>query len=236
MDALPADARITNGLKRQFERRREILAGSAVPLGWKVGFGAPAAMAQLGIAAPLTGYMTDQSRLGSGTAISLADWVKPAAEPEIAVFIGRDLASGADTDAVVSAIAGLAPAIELVDVVRPPEDIEEILADNIYHRYVVLGACDRRRAGARLDGLVGRVRCNGGEIARVDDLEANTGTLVGLVRHVADTLARAGEMLRAGEVVIAGSVTPPRFLEAKDREFAFEAEGLGAVSIRFGER
>ena len=53
---------------------------------------------------------------------------------------------------------------------------------------------------------------------------------------VAGLLARCGECLRAGEFIIAGSITPPLFLDADDREIAHEVEGLGSVSVRFKHR
>lgn len=190
-------------------------------------------MEQFSISAPLIGFMMAEGRLESGATVALADWAKPALEPEIAVHIGRDLGPGADPDAVAAAIAGLGPAIELVDVTFPPEDVEEILAADIFHRHVVLGEVDTGRAGARLDGMVGHVRRNGEDFATVTELEANTGRILDLVRQVADTLADVGETLRAGEVVIAGSITPPIFPEAGDRELAYDLEPLGEISVRF---
>jgi 2-keto-4-pentenoate hydratase len=147
--------------------------------------------------------------------------------------MGRDLGAGADAETVGAAIAGLGPAIELVDVIFPPEDVEEILAADIFHRHVVLGACDAGRAGARLDGMTGRVRRNGEEMATVADLEANTGRILDLVRQIADSLAGAGETLRAGEVVICGSITPPIFPDAGDRELRYALDPLGEISVRF---
>lgn len=190
-------------------------------------------MAQFDISAPLIGFMMAEGRLDPGATVPLGDWAKPALEPEIAVHIGHDLGPGADPDAVAAAIAGLGPAIELVDVTFPPVEVEEILAADIYHRHVVLGEADMSRAGGNLDGMVCHVRRNGEEFATVTELEANTGKILDLVRHVADTLAGLGEGLRAGEVVIAGSITPPIFPEADDREFAYELAPLGDMSVRF---
>ena len=38
------DPRIARGMRAQLARRRERIAAGEAPLGWKVGFGAPAAM------------------------------------------------------------------------------------------------------------------------------------------------------------------------------------------------
>src|SRR5438067_3521539 len=47
--------------------------------------------------------------------------------------------SGAGRAATVAAIAALGPAIELADLNPPPDDVEVVLAGNIFHRRVILG-------------------------------------------------------------------------------------------------
>ena len=54
------DQRILRGMAVQLGRRRERLDAGEQPLGWKVGFGAPAAMQKLAIQTPLIGFLTDQ--------------------------------------------------------------------------------------------------------------------------------------------------------------------------------
>lgn len=227
MSNLLADMRIARGMRAQLAARRARLDAGDRPLGWKVGFGAPAIMTKFGIAAPLVGHLLRSRRIESGGTALLAGWAKPVAEPEIAVHIGRDVGPG--DDAAV-AIAGLGPAIELADLDPPPEDVEAILAGNIYQRHVVIGPM---RPGDGIAGLVGRVIRNGVEVARADDLEANTGKLVDLVRHVADLLVACGERLRAGEIIIAGSVVPPPFVTPDDTKIAFALDPIGEVTVRF---
>jgi len=228
------DPRIERGLRAQLAARQKLIGAGARAIGWKIGFGAPAAMAKLGITAPLIGFMIDRSAVETGAAVSLAGWSKPLAETEIAVHMGRDLGDGVSRSEVVNSIAALGPAIELADLDRPPEDPEAILSGNIYHRHVVLGPKDAARAGAILDGWSGRVLRNGEETAHVTDLEANTGKLLDLVAHVADTLSAAGERLRSGDVIICGSVVPPIELRAGDREIAFRLDpGARSCSVRF---
>jgi 2-keto-4-pentenoate hydratase len=232
MGATGDDPRIARGMTAQLARRRERLAAGEQALGWKVGFGAPAAMEKLGIRAPLIGFLTDRALIASGTTLPLSGWKKPVAEPEIAVHVGRDLPGGSDPAAVRGAVAGLGPAIEIADVDRPPDDVEAILAGNIYQRHVILGPCDASRAGGALSGLAGRVRRNGVEAASTADPQALTGELIGIVRHVADTLSAHGEMLRAGHVIICGSIVPPLWVEAGE-EIVFELEPIAALSVRF---
>ena len=226
------DPRVARGMKTQLERRRERIAAGEKPLGWKVGFGAPAAMEKLGITAPLVGFLTDRALIASGATLFVTGWTKPAAEPEIAVHLGRDLPGGADRDTAIAAIAGLGPAIEIADLDHPPDDVERILAGNIYQRNVILAAQDVCRAGCVLDGLVGRVFRNGTEVANTSDPQAMTGELIDIVRHVADLLAAFGERLRAGQIIITGSIVPPLWVEAGE-EVVFQLDPIGTISIRF---
>jgi 2-keto-4-pentenoate hydratase len=226
------DPRILRGMAVQLGRRRERLDAGERPLGWKVGFGAPAAMQKLAIKAPLIGFLTDQALVATGATVSLTGWSKPVAEPEIAVHMGRDLAAGADRDTVKAAIAGLGPAIELADVDRPPDDVEHILAGNIYQRGIVVGPCDASRAGGVVDGLHGHIARNGCAFAQTSDPQALTGDVIGIVRHVADTLAAFGQTLRAGQIIITGSIVPPLWVEAGE-EISFRLDPVGSISVRF---
>jgi 2-keto-4-pentenoate hydratase len=158
--------------------------------------------------------------------------VKPVAEPEIAVYLGKDVPRGASREAAGAAISAIGPAIELADLDRAPDDVEAILAGNIYQRHVVLGARDASRAGCVLDGLVARVTRGGTQIAGTTESGSFTGDPLDIVRHVADLLAAFGERLRAGQLVITGSVVPPLFVEPGE-EVVFALEPIGGVSVRF---
>ena len=227
------DPRIVRGMQTQLALRRQRLEGGDKPLGWKVGFGAPAMLKLLNITGPLVGFLTRNARVQSGASVSLAGWLKPVAEPEIAVHIGRDLPAGADRATAEAAIAGISPAIELVDLTSPPEDPEPILGGNIYQRHVVVDGAGPARAGGAADGLTCRIIRRGSESARTSDPQANTGEWIDIVRHVADVLAAFGERLRAGEIIITGSVVPPLAIEPGEDALAFEVEPVGRVAVRF---
>ena len=228
------DPRVLAGMKSQLGMRATRIAAGGKHLGWKAGFGAPAALQKFGLPGPLVGFMLADARVSSGDTVSISGWTKPVAEPEIAVWLGGDLADGSDRARVAAAISGIGPAIELADLNPPPEDVTAILAGNIFHRRVILGRVDNARAGARLDGLVGHVTRSGTKIAPVsgDALDANTGRLLDIVAHIASTLATCGEKLSRGDVIICGSVVPPIFLEPTDDSVAWTLDGIGEVSVR----
>jgi 2-keto-4-pentenoate hydratase len=232
MSNAKSDPRVVRGMTAQLATRRARLAAGESPIGWKVGFGAPAALQKFGIDAPLVGFLMQEALVSSGGTVSLEGWVKPVAEPEIAVRMGKDLGAGADRAAAASAIAAFSPAIELADINLPPENIETILAGNIFHRRLVLGRRDETRAGGSTAGLTGRIIRRGTEVARTTDPEAATGNLIDIVRHVADLLPAFGESLRAGDVIITGSVVPPIFIEPDDAEIGFDLDPVGSVSVK----
>jgi 2-keto-4-pentenoate hydratase len=227
------DPRIAEGMRAQMELLRRKLDSGARQIGWKVGFGAPAAKEKMNLTAPIVGFLLDRAELASGAEVSLAGWQKPAAEAEIAAYIGRDLPAGAPRDEVRRAIAALGPAIELADIDCAMDDVQAVLSGDIFQRHVILGPRDALRSGARLDGLKGRVTRSGQDIPVPADLETNIGEVVAIVRHVADVTEAVGGGLRAGQFIICGSLTAPMFLEPGERGIDFELAPIGGVSVRF---
>jgi 2-keto-4-pentenoate hydratase len=219
-------------MEQQLRWRRELLAAGKKPLGWKLAFGAPAALERLRMNAPLVGFLMADAVVASGSTISFAGWKKPAAEPELTVYMGQDLASGADRSATKDAIAGLGAAIELADVDHPSDDVEGTLARNIYQRHVILTGCNNAYAGGNLSGLNARVFHNGAEIADTSKFEALTGELITNVGHVANLLAQFGETLHAGQIIIAGSITPPIWVQPGET-IGFHLEPLQPIFIHF---
>jgi len=227
------DPRIVSGMQKELRWRRELIEKGKKPLGWKLAFGGPAAMERLKINAPLVGFLMSDAVLASGYTISLAGWTKPAAEPEVTVYLGKDLGLNADRETVMAAIAGLGAAIEVADVDHPSEDVEGTLARNIYQRHLILGGCDALYSGGKLSGLRARVERNGAVMANTTDLEALTGELITIVGHVAILLSFFGETLRAGELIIAGSITPPIWVEAGEK-LCFQLEPQPPIYASFG--
>jgi 2-keto-4-pentenoate hydratase len=232
MNAAWDDPRISRGMTAQLNRRRELLSAGQKPLGWKLAFGSPAAMERLHTTAPLIGFLMRNALLPSNAALSVAGWKKPAAEPELAVYLDKDLPANSSRGTAMAAIAGLGPAMEIADVDHPSDDVEGTLARNIYQRYIIFGSNDVTRAGGLLSGFSARVLRNGREIASTSDLQALTGELIDILRHTADLLAAFGESLQAGQIIIAGSIIPPLWVEPGE-EILFHLSPLDPISIHF---
>lgn len=224
---------IRKGMTAQLAKRRARIAAGEKPLGWKVGFGAPATMQKLGLEAPLVGYLMQGALLPSDSSVSLKDYVKPVAEPEIAVRMAADLGAGAEPHIVTAAIKELQPAIEIadLDLVPTSDNLDQVLAGDIFQRHVLLG--DKTQQGASVRGLTSRAMRRGEEMNRTSDPEALTGRLIDIVAHVADTLAAFGESLKAGDIIITGSITPPVMIEADEVDFIHAIDPIGEVSVKF---
>jgi 2-keto-4-pentenoate hydratase len=202
------DPRIARGMQAQLRSLRTRRDAGERQIGWKVGFGAPAAKQRANIDAPLVGFLLQCAMLPSGASVSLKGWQKPVAEAEIAVHMNKNLPADSSHETVKAAIVALGPAIE--------DDVEGILAGNIFQRHVIIGPRDETRAGLRLDGITARVNHSGKDIPVPADLETNIGSIVEIVRHVADVTAALGEGLRAGQFIICGSLTAPLMLESDE--------------------
>jgi 2-keto-4-pentenoate hydratase len=147
----------------------------------------------------------------------LAGTTRLGAEPELAITVGEG-----------NTVAALAPAIELVDIDKPFDDLVAILADNVFHRAVVFGAAVEPRP---LEGITARIERDGAPEAELDLAEA-VGDPKDVVDVVAGRLAEAGEELVPGDRIIAGALTPILWAEP-GHAVALDLGPLGAVSARY---
>lgn len=207
-----------------------MLEGGSRHLGWKAGFGAPASLERYGLGGPLVGFMTDGSLLPGGAEVDISGWGRAVAEPELAVYFGSDVPAGGDETSVRAAVSAVGPAIELANIDPPPEDVEEILAGNIFHEGVILGPADPGRAGANLAGLEARVKVDGEDRVRTAALEELTGRIDTVVSHLSALLVEHGEEIRAGDVLICGSVVPPIELSS-GMTVGFELYPMTPISV-----
>jgi 2-keto-4-pentenoate hydratase len=207
---------VERGTAAMLVRRRQVLSQGAEPIGWKIGFNLPEFQRRLGIDAPLAGYLTTDGLLDNGAEVSLDGPV--VVESEVAVELGDD----------ARRIAALLPALELADQPDLEQDVETILAGNIFHRAVAFGP----RAETRAPGAA-RILVNGEEQHSVPAERAGA-RLDEMVEAVARRLAGAGEELRPGERIITGILAPPHTARPGDT-VRLELEAVGAVELRFAE-
>jgi 2-keto-4-pentenoate hydratase len=197
-------------------RRSKTLEDGAAHVGWKVGINDVGFRERLGIRSGVAGWLTDRTRfdrdvpVGDGTAIGV--------EIEIAFLLGDG-----------GAIAALAPAIEVVDIVGA--DIESSLARDVWHHAFVLGPqvpwrdglVDELGVTARHDGESFEVPAPG--IDKLADVD-------GMLRFAAEGARALGGSLSPGDVILSGNLIPSlRFVSAGSTVEA-TIEPLGMVSVR----
>jgi 2-keto-4-pentenoate hydratase len=216
--------RVAAGLRAQLDAWRGALGGGAERVGWKIGLNIPEVQERLGITEPVIGNLTSATRLEDGGSYPGAGAGALHAEPEVALEIGRDVDAGIDADGARESIAGLGPAIELVDTWRPPDTLEGIVAGNVFHRAFLLGSS---RPAFPAEGVRATVTVNGDQRAAGD----SSDDFADVVRLVARLLHGVGEGLRAGDWIITGSVTPPVAVEQSDH-VAVDLGGLGSLEVR----
>lgn len=228
-----ADPAVQRGIVAQLRTLDQSVAEGAELIGWKVGVGAPTSMARAGISAPLVGYLTSATVLEDGANVTVDTWQGPMFEAELAIYIGRDVAQDATLGELQAAVAGVGMAIELADVDVPLHHVEQVVAGNVFHRHVILGAPDLGRGLDDVDDLRIEVTNRGEVISVTDDSTRLTGNLYDLLLHVVSWLHAAGRQLSAGEVVITGSMVPLIPLAAGD-DLVYRCQPLGSLSAHFG--
>lgn len=186
-----SSAAVSRGMQTLLARRADELADGATGVGWKIGFDTPAIQEHFGLSDAVVGFLTDTRVVEPDASVSLAGWVAPAVEVEMAVRVGDD-----------GDIAGLGPALELVDLDISFDDIEPVLAGNICHRRVVFGA---EVPDADPLSMAATVSKNGAVVAE-GKLTKDPAITVAFVRSF---LAAHGGALEPGQRIICGSVVPP---------------------------
>jgi 2-oxo-hept-3-ene-1,7-dioate hydratase len=207
-------AAVSRGMQAQLERRDAALAAGATPVGWKIGFNTPAIQAHFGLTDAVVGFMVDTGVSPDGATISLAGWAAPAVEVEVAVRVGAD-----------GEVAGLAPALELVDLDISFDDIEPVLAGNICHRGVIFGD---EVPGVDPWAMAAKVT-KGTAMVAEGRLTEDPATTAAFVRTY---LAAHGAELAEGDRIIAGSVVAPVAVAPGD-ELNVSFGPLGRLSVRF---
>jgi 2-keto-4-pentenoate hydratase len=193
-----------NGFEQQLRTWRSALDAGAERVGWKIALGLVDHQEE-----PELGHLTSATRIPDGGTYTRGRDRELRAEAELALEVGAG-----------GAIAGYAAAIELVDVGRPPSDLESIVAANVFHRAFVLGPARPEPPGAVSLSI-------GATVHRPDQPGEDPEAAVAIA---ARRLAAAGERLQAGDVLITGSrihvpVAPGELVE-------LDMGALGRLSVR----
>lgn len=187
---------------------RRQLAGLGEVVGWKMGLTVPALQKQLGLEGPVVGHLPHNAIVEGEH--SLAGGRSVALEPELALELGDG-----------GSLTRMGLALEVVDLNRALDELEEVIAQNIFQRAVAFGPL-----ADPVERPLARVSVNGEERHRVEAEDDPRETLA----FVRDFLARFGVEVEPGQLVIAGSLTRPIPVSPGD-VVELAADGLGSISL-----
>jgi 2-oxo-3-hexenedioate decarboxylase len=212
--------------ERSIERR---LGRGEQLVGVKMGLTSKAKMIQVGVDEVIWGRLTDGMRLVDGQSVSLDDYVHPRLEPEVAFLIGAPLSGSVSAAEARQAVAGVAPAAELID--SRYENFEfslaDVIADNSSSSGFVVG--DWCPPDMAIDNL-GIVLERGGRPVEIGSSAAILGDPMRSLVEASRMVADAGLVLEPGWIVLAGGATAATPLQAGD-SLRVVVEQLGAVHL-----
>ena len=218
-------------LPTAYDVQKLLREGRGDLVGWKLGVTSRAKQQQVGIDAPIYGFLATDHVLDLGEPLATAEHINPRCEPEIVFVMGRDL-SGAQVTAteVLAATAGVAVGIEVLDSRYTDYrfTMPDVVADNASAGRYVVGS------PVPLDGmdlrLVGVVLEHNGHVVATASGAASLGHPAAAVAWLVRSLAGSDEGLRAGDVVLSGGLTAAVPVSAGDVVVA-TVDRIGSVEL-----
>jgi 2-keto-4-pentenoate hydratase len=214
---------------------RRIADGQRI-IGRKVGLTSKPMQQLLGVDEPDFGALTDEMLVEDGDLIDLSRLVQPRVEAELAFVMARDLAGpGISAALALTAIAGVLPAVEVVDsrVADWKIKLVDTVADNASSGLFVIGG--RMRPVADIDlRLLGAAVYRNGQLLDTGAGAAILGNPARCVAWLANKLGSLGDGIRAGDIVLPGAVHKMVPVQPGD-VFRAEYAHLGAVTVRFSK-
>ncbi len=209
-------------------------AASGPVLGWKLGVTSRAKQVQVGVDAPIYGFLAGEHPLDAGEPLVTGRHIQPRGEPEIVLFFDRDLAGPAVTAAdVLNAASAVAVGIEVLDsrFENYRFTIPDVVADDASAgRYVVGDPVPVAGIDLR---LVGVVLEHNGEVVATASGAASLGHPAAAVAWMVRELAASGEGITAGQLVLTGGLTAAMPLQPGDTLVA-TIDRLGSVELGCG--
>ncbi|MFT3763011.1 MAG: fumarylacetoacetate hydrolase family protein [Pseudoxanthomonas sp.] len=202
-------------------------------IGIKMGFTSRAKMVQMGVSDLIWGRLTSGMLVDDGGGISIADYVHPRVEPEVAFLIGRSLSGRVTAPQALAAVEAVAPALEIIDS-RYRDfrfSLTDVVADNSSSSGFVVGPW--RSAATDLDNL-GLVMAFDGRPQAFGSTAAILGHPLRSLVAAARVVAEAGETLQPGDIVLAGGATAASALRA-GVHVSLEVEALGRCGFHVQE-
>jgi len=202
-------------------------------VGIKMGLTSRAKMVQVGVSDVIWGRLTDGMREEEGGVVSMADYVHPRVEPEIAFLIKTPLAGEVSPMEAMAAVEAVAPALEVIDSRYKAFkfDIGDVIADNSSSSGFVVGNWFSPETDISNLGMVLSINGVAGEIGST---AAILGHPVRSLVAAARMVAAGGETLQPGDIVLAGGATAAIPMES-GQAVTLDVENMGTVAFNVGD-
>jgi 2-oxo-3-hexenedioate decarboxylase len=220
---------VTEGYAVQALSMRRRYARGDRRVGIKMGFTSRAKQVQMGLDDLIWGRITETMRIAEGGSVSIKRYVHPRVEPEIAYLIRRPLQGEVSALEALDAVAGVAPAMEIIDsrFADFKFDVGDVVADNTSAAGFVLGGWHAPDTDVANLGIVLSIN---GRPRQIGSTAAILGNPVRALVAAIRMAASAGEGLEPGDIVLAGAATAAVELSAGDHvETQFET--LGSIGF-----
>lgn len=224
---------LANGYSVQQDLLKAHLSDGAIVTGRKMGMTSRAKMQQMGIAAPIHGFLTNRMEVVDGGTLSLKNRIHAKVEPEIAFVTAKDLSGEVSLSEALSAIQGVLGALEIIDSRFIDYDFQlpDVVADNCSSSGYVRG--QKILKPVQISDL-----SNLGIVLELNGRPVHFGSSAAILGHPARSLVELvkllhaqGEILPAGSLVLAGGATAAVTLSPGDHVRAVFQE-LGSAEFR----
>jgi len=232
MDTSPT--KIHNGMRRQLQTWRDTVADRRQRLGWKTGFTLVADQQRLNLSSAMMGFLSRERCYRSGEHYPASPGAMLLVEPEVALQMGADVPAGTSAEQACAAIASYTAALELVDTTRSvDDDMEAILAGNMFHEGVVLAESQFPARDYRRDQLGISLRINDREVRTLEPARVPED-FSAIILAVANTLAAHDEQLQKDDWIITGAATKPAAVAVGD-EIEVDMGVLGRLVLKIDQ-
>jgi 2-keto-4-pentenoate hydratase len=197
--------------------------------GWKLGYTSAAMRAQMGVASPNFGPLTDVMILDS-PAVLPSGALQPRVEPEIGLRLGRRLTAPFSVESVLDACDAALACLEVVDSVWSGYrfKLEDNTADGSSAAWVAVGPS---LPLSGLESLPVTLSVDGAAVESGTGAAASGHPAAG-VAWLAEQLAARGRWLEPGDLVITGGLTAAPSLDPGHRISASFGDGRWTVEVR----
>lgn len=202
-------------------------------VGYKLGYTSAAMRQQMNIEHPNYGVLTDDMFI-DGDAVAFDSLIHPLVEPEIAIWLGRNLPGGGHgRESVLRAEPVFMAAIEVCDTRYHEYRFKAIdnIADNSSGARYVLGKPALVTAGCDLGTLTAELWIDDRLVDQGVGANALDDPLLA-VAWLAHRLHAEGAMLKAGEVVLTGGLTRG-YLVQRGQTVTSRLARAGEAALRF---